>query len=1251
VESYVALLAVLKIGAAFVPIDVAAPAERVAFIAEDAQLALVLSARGYAVADAGLACPVWCMADIAALAAVFPSRRPPLDISRDDISSDDVATAASDPACYVIYTSGSSGRPKGVEVTHRSICNFIDVATPTYRVTAADRVYQGMTLAFDFSIEEIWPTWAVGATLVAGPTDDRRLGAGLAEFLRHQRITMLYCVPTVLATIDRDLPDVRTLIVGGEACPAELVDRWSRPGRWMLNTYGPTETTVTATWAELRPGRPVTIGRPLPTYQVSIRDEHLGEVANGVVGEICIAGPGVAHGYLNRAELTRQRFVDGWGTSGPQRLYRTGDLGRILPDGQIEFVGRADSEVKIRGHRIDLQEIESLLLQDESVGGAAAKLLTGGVELAAYVTRAATDIEDAQQSDTELLRRLHAGLRHRLPPYMVPAYLNVVPALPMLASGKVDRAALPEPRGSRLVTSADATPAATALERAMVKVWAEVLNLAPSRVSVLADFFVDLGGHSLLAATLVTRLRVSGVAPQLSVADLYRCPTIRQLAAGVEASPADRGSSSSVGCVPAVRRHGTMRVTLAGAAQAAAWYLVALLFLGPVAAMIGWSGGSLNTVNLLCGGGAVAGGLVLARFLLPVVGTRLLTAGLRPGRYPLWGRTYLRIWLAQYLMARSPISTLSGSPLLAPYLRALGARVGRHCHIATAAIGLPAFINIADGVSIGYGARLETVRVAHGWVTLRPVVVGRGAFVGANAVVMPGARLHVEAELAEQSLLAAEQVIPARQRWAGSPSTRQQPDPLMAELRSRRPATRWPRRLLAGFAAAWVAVELLPLLNALPAGALCGWALLRFGVGGALAAGLAGGPLFVATTCLTVVLGKRTVLPRTPTGIHPARSGLGLRKYLSDKLLDTSLATTNTLYATLYTVPWLRALGARIGARSEVSTAAHLDPDLLDLGRECFVADMASIGPATYYRGYVALGRTTLAGRAFLGNAALARSGTWLGHGSLVGVHSLAPRRAEDGTSWLGSPPLFLPRREDSPRFGDRLTYHPARWRVAQRLVIESVRIVLPGSLLTLAAVAALSLAVAIRRAAGGVVTVLALPGLVIAAGLAVVLTVALLKWLLVGRYRPRVEPLWSTFVRRSELVTGIYEAAAVPALLAGLCGTPMLPPLLRLFGARIGHRVWLATTYLTEFDLVHLGDDVAVGAATSLQTHLFEDRVMKMSTVTVHSGASIATRAVVLYDGVVGTAATLDALSLVMKGEQLAPRTGWRGIPAAGAR
>ena len=1228
-----ALLALQKAGTTFVPIDPLTPAERVAYISADAGLMLLLASVETSSAARAADCPVLELDAVADELDQAPAGRPEI-------------IEEPDPSCYVIYTSGSSGRPKGVEVAQSSICNFIAVTRELYRVSPTDRVYQGMSISFDFSIEEIWPTWAAGATLVAGPSHDRSLGEGLAQFLTSRHVTILYCVPTVLASIQAELPRIHTLVVGGEACPGELVERWNRPGRRMLNTYGPTEATVTATVADLKPRRPVTIGRPLPSYRVVLLDDDLNPVPDGEVGEICIGGPGVARGYVNRPELTAERFLDNPPALTEQRLYRTGDLGRVLPDGEIAYLGRADNEVKVRGRRVDLGELDNLLLEDEAVAAAATTLLPHG-ELAGYLTRRSGWPEP---DNAALVTRLHKALKNQVPPYMVPAFLEVLDELPLMISGKVDRSKLPSPAGGRLITSdGPHEPPSSPLQQQIAAIWADVLGV-DSDISVDGDFFVDLGGHSLLAAQAISRLRGNGIAPNLSVADLYAHPSISALAQHAETLV--DGAAHPRQDRPLPHRGGTGQVIAAGSTQLGMIYLLLLILGAPAAVVLGLADGVLSQATLWWLAGTTPIGYVLGRLLAPPVAVRLLRRGLRPGCYPLWCSTYLRLWLLDKLMAGSLAGLLSGSPLLPPYLRLLGARIGRHCHLATVTLPLPWLLEIGDEVSIGYGAQLRTVTIEDGWVTIKPVVVGNRAFIGANAVLQPGASLGADAGLAEQSLAAEDQHIPAGEHWAGSPSSPSpEPDPLLESIRCRPvPPTRWPRGLLVGYGVGALVLELLPFVIAAPVVALIAISLLLAGPGTALVASLLAGPLYVLSACWVIGLGKQMVLASTPTGVHPLRSSLGLRKWLTDKLLAASLASTNSLYATLYTVPWLRALGAKVGPRSEVSTASQLDPDLLCLGPESFVADMPSVGSAVYHRGYFVLDHTEVGRRSFVGNAALLRAGSTLGDGSLIGVHTVPPPSGVPaGTSWLGSPPIHLPRRQQSEAFDDELTYRPTRRRVAERLAIEFVRVTLPATLLGLAMFLWLITAAWVAAQFGMMGSVFGLPVITLLAGLGVVVSVAALKWMIIGRYRPRVEPLWSTFVRRTELITGLYESAAVPALLAGLTGTPMLGVLLRLFGTQVGARSCLATTHLTEFDLVRLGEDVTVGAGSSLQTHLFEDRVMKMSTVTVESGATVSARSVVLYDTVVGSGSTLDALSLVMKGEHLEPGTRWRGIPCQG--
>src|SRR5271166_82095 len=440
IEAYVALFALLKVRAAYVPLDANHPPERVRFILSDAATSLVVTHLSLADRFADCETPTLVVdgmrAEIAALDGA------PL--------SDDERAPAPNSLCYVLYTSGTTGHPKGVAVAHASICNFVRVAAEHYGFGPGDRVYQGMSVAFDFSIEEIWVPLAAGATLVPNTAAISLFGEELADLLEERDVTCLCCVPTLLASIDRDLPKLRILLIGGEPCPPALVKRWSRPARVLLNSYGPTEATVTATLGIMSPGKPVTIGRPLPTYSIAILDPKRDVALElGEAGEIGIAGIGVAEGYLDRPELTAAKFVDDFlalpnNPSG--RIYRTGDLGRVNANGEIEYLGRIDTQIKLRGYRIELTEIESVLLETPEIAQVAVTTFEpepGAPELIAYYS-----VKHGSPAPDR--GAMVAHLRSRLPSYMTPSYLEPLPFIPTLVSNKADRERLPAPKTTRL---------------------------------------------------------------------------------------------------------------------------------------------------------------------------------------------------------------------------------------------------------------------------------------------------------------------------------------------------------------------------------------------------------------------------------------------------------------------------------------------------------------------------------------------------------------------------------------------------------------------------------------------------------------------------------------------------------------------------------------------------------------------------------------------------------------------------------
>jgi non-ribosomal peptide synthetase-like protein len=804
--------------------------------------------------------------------------------------------------------------------------------------------------------------------------------------------------------------------------------------------------------------------------------------------------------------------------------------------------------------------------------------------------------------------------------------------------------------------------AETPLEFRLADTWGRILGV--DEVSVEDDFFCDLGGHSLKAAQVVSLLRKQPGMQGLAMGDLYAHPTIRSLAQFVEtdlATPDVEETSER----PAPLRHSNLRVRSCGLAQFAILYTWLLLLGAPTLVLayavqlrlhlwvdeIPIDSGltQLASLGLIPLAVICIAWFMLMMFLLPVVGSRLLMRGVQPGWYPLWGITYLRFWFCGKVLALSPLALLAGSPMLSSYLRLLGARVGRDCFLSSGLISLPTFIEIGDGTSIGFATRLQPQIVQDGWMRLAPIRIGSGSFIGTSSLLLAGAEVGDEASVGDQSLVHADHRIPSNEHWAGSPIKRLKTIPdLLETMAARADDRRWPISVLIGFITGGLLLRLLPWLVTTPSVLLEVYVTMRAGLGWGIAAMLLAAPLLVLVTCLALILAKRAVLPTVQPGIYSVRSGLGLRQWLSSHLVQMTVTMLNTVYCTLYVVPFLRRLGARLGRWSEVATPAFLDPDMMVIGDQTFLAGGVVMGPAVYHRGCVAMAPAEMGKRSFLGNEAVLPGGHRMSDNSLLGVFSISPnRQIAAETTWLGSPAIFLPRREVSKNFPAKLIDAPSPGLIAGRLVIEFFRIILPAVILGTSALLTFYAMVKLTAVMPDLAVLALLPALGLGLGLVSTLVVVLLKWLIMGRYRPRTEPYWGLWVRGTEFVTGVFDGVAVRSLLRNLTGTPMISPVLRLFGTHIGRRVWLNTTTLTEFDLVEIGDDAMVGEGADPQTHLFEDRVMKMSLVKIGARASVGARSVVLYDAEVGPGASLDAFSLVMKGEVLPAESRWRGIPA----
>src|SRR6266852_4733381 len=483
-ELVVALLAILKAGGGYLPLDPEYPAERLHYMLADAGAAVLISARGLRDrVDAPGVRRLELDGEAAAIAA-HPKSAPAAVVGPHNLA-------------YVIYTSGSTGTPKGVAVTHGGIPHLAAAQIDRFAITSQARVLQFASASFDAAVSEIATALVSGATLVLAPA--QREGDALARVIGEQNVSHATLPPVLLAELPEHVP-LQTLIVAGEACSADVVARWS-PGRRMINAYGPTEATVCATMSEALSGACVPpLGRPIWNTRIYVLDGCLEPVPVGVVGELYIAGAGVGRGYVGRGGLTGERFVaDRFGAAGG-RMYRSGDLARWRGDGVLEFVGRADHQVKVRGFRIEPGEIEAALVGHAGVSQAVvvARSDRAGVsQLVGYVILAAGAAADAAAL------RAHVGAR--LPDYMVPSAIVFLDRLPLTANGKLDPGALPAPEVRASVLRLARNPR----EELLCALFAEVLGL--ERVGIDDDFFA-LGGHSLLATRLISRARKAGLA-------------------------------------------------------------------------------------------------------------------------------------------------------------------------------------------------------------------------------------------------------------------------------------------------------------------------------------------------------------------------------------------------------------------------------------------------------------------------------------------------------------------------------------------------------------------------------------------------------------------------------------------------------------------------------------------------------------------------------------------------------------------
>ena len=523
-EMVIGILGILKAGGAYIPLDPSYPAERLRFMMEDSGPMVVVTQESLRGMVEGIG-------DGTRVAEFYEVMN---RVGGGEQESNPEVEATSQNVCYVIYTSGSTGTPKGVMVEHRALLNHMHWMQQEFKYSSKDRILQRTPMSFDASVWELFAPLLCGGRLVMPRSEVHANVESLAAILKKERVTVVQMVPMLLAALVEaggiaEAEEVRLVCCGGELLKAELVERGLEQKHVEIaNLYGPTEATIDAAyWRGMKApsGAGVPIGRPVLNTRLYVLDRQGEMVPVGVAGEIYIGGAGVARGYLKRAELTAERFVpDPYAEKKGARMYRTGDLGRWLEDGNVEFMGRNDDQVKVRGYRIELGEIEARLAEHEQVREAvvvARENGNGEKRLVAYV------VVESELDAGGLAGRLRTYLASRLPEYMVPAAYVRMEEMPLTANGKLNRKALPAPAGNAYVHRGY-EQAQGEIETNLAAIWAEVLKL--ERVGRHDNFF-ELGGHSLLAITLIERMRRKGL--HADVRAVFAAPTLAELAASV----------------------------------------------------------------------------------------------------------------------------------------------------------------------------------------------------------------------------------------------------------------------------------------------------------------------------------------------------------------------------------------------------------------------------------------------------------------------------------------------------------------------------------------------------------------------------------------------------------------------------------------------------------------------------------------------------------------------------------------------
>lgn len=1299
---YVWMLGILKAGGAYLSLDPDFPANRLSYILEDSG-AVCLITLGSMRGSLDYNGPVVAIDEVADEVAA-------IDLTQGTYQA--LATPSS--PIYMIYTSGSTGKPKGVLVEHRNLVNFVISERKLFHLSNQHRVIQGFSTSFDASLEEIWLAFASGSALICVEKAVMQDAERLQELIEDTKATVLSTVPTLLATMEADrLKQLELVIVGGEACNKEVIEAYATGGkRIFCNSYGPTEATVACCAAFCKVGEPVTIGRAQPGYVGYIVDEGMNLTPPGVPGELCIGGPSVTRGYVNRPDLTREKFVHCPFHPEYDRMYRTGDLCRWNTDGNIEFLGRIDSQVKLRGFRIEIGEIETNLSTYPGVTTAVVVLRSdaGGMPfLCAYLICE----PQLEREFSEVSFRSH--LKASLPSYMIPSRFVAIKTIPRSPAGKLDRNGFPAPEPLKEDNNEDGSvekkAPSTETELMLHQVWTKHL---PGQNIGINDNFFEIGGHSLLAGKVASEIRKKGF-DGFSIRYLYSHPTIEALGLALDSMKSLKKAEPVCTVLPFRKDPSALRRTLFMSIHLAVMHIVFCIVSMYVALFLWvYQYFSAQIEALPFVPQFLVDGFMLSLSLIAIstvyvyvwvpLAKWLLIGKFRPGIHSIWSWYFIRWWAVRAFCNLVPLYMTSGTAWSRLYLRMMGMKVGN------GAVYFPGgafdfdLIEIGDDSCIGHESALSASEVVDSLLILKPIKIGHSSTVGVRCCVKGGAVIGNECRLQHLSLLHENMAMKDGEMWAGSPaqlvgksqSLESMVPEAMQALYDERAGTindsddtpNEKASLLPKSNTAAVRVKPLSKPTAVRLSGTAEFFLMLFQYMFGLVLGImsttplnglivalwryvdrlepihypiffleciAGAPFAVAALMLythtILVIMRWIVLPwKVTPGYYPVTGLMYHRKVMFDLVMRNSLMFAHAMYASIYVQYFLKALGAEVGERVECSNLYGFTPGLVKFGNETFVADFVGVNPPEIFRGVMYLGRVEIQDRAFVGNGAVLSAGRTLGARSLLGLLSHTTQDLEEGSTYIGSPAFHIPRQAQNqgPSTADSSTYAAPCHLVVARCIWEFFRSVSPSACLLLSIFGAFCTITGLIQPIFDLYSYLKFISLFVwLSGIPCFIMLVIIKWVVVGKEKPSQYPLWSAGVWRAEFVVDCTTVLGGSSFLQLIRGTPLMPWFFRCLGAKIGKGCFIDTMFLTEPDMVTIGDYCCIGDRVTIQTHLFEDRVMKLEPLTIGDRVSIGALSIVLYNTSIDRGCTIGPLSLVMKGESYPAYTHWEGVPA----